>query len=77
MSQGYLGVSKNEGPVGRVVLFKFEIYLMASMLLVCGKGGNHAGCPVSFCRLAKYRSGVSTASLYGGLTAATTSTTLR
>ena len=32
---------------------------LASKLLVCGNGGNHLGCPVSFCRSGRYRFGVS------------------
>ena len=34
-------------------------YELASKLLVCGNGGNHLGCPVSFCRSGRYRFGVS------------------
>ena len=36
-----------------------KIYELASKLLVCGNGGNHLGCPVSFCRSGRYRFGVS------------------
>ena len=32
---------------------------LASKLLVCGNGGNHLGCPVSFGKSGRYRYGVS------------------
>ena len=35
------------------------LYELASKLLVCGNGGNHLGCPVSFCMSGRYRFGVS------------------
>ena len=35
------------------------LYELASKLLVCGNGGNHLGCPVSFCKSGRYRFGVS------------------
>ena len=34
-------------------------YELASKLLVCGNGGNHLVCPVSFCMSGRYRFGVS------------------
>ena len=55
----FLKYTKNGGSLGGGGTIYIYIYELASKLLVCGNGGNHLGCPVSFCMSGRYRFGVS------------------